>query len=357
MPAWWFPYYYTDTDRTSIGAQTLGYDSLFQHLYYVTAAYDVENDWLEGQLFYGYDALYPSITYDVLSEHEFTYDSNDADTRKKQRVRRTVDHKLEMVVPFRGVSSGWTFNLAAMKHEEKDVFTAAGVSPNTTTVDNVAGAALLYDSTNRHIKSVSLSQGRMIALVAEDSDAISGSDYVGQVNWLDWREYIRLGGEHVFGLRYVEGKGEELTRPFKLGGSKNNDRLSNSVKDPIYGSPFRKRDYNLRGYREGLPQFEGQRMRMASAEYRFPITRIERGALIPLAPVGIDQIHGSVFYDIGATWDTGSEPEHYYRGYGFEINMDIALLYWGVGTVSFGYAKGIDEGGEDLTYIRAGASF
>ena len=356
-PSWWFPVSYVDTDRSSFGAQTLAVDSLFQHMYSVIAAYDFSNDWLEGQLFYGYDALYPTFTYDVLQEHEFEYRDNANGDPEKKRVRRTTDHKLEMIVPFRGVSSGWTFNLAAMKREEKDIFTATGETPDVSKVDNVAGAALLYDSTNRHIKSVSRSQGRMISLVAEDSDEISGSDYAGQVNWLDWREFVRLGGEHVFALRYVEGKGESSTRPFKLGGSKNNNRLANSVKDPIYGSPFRKRNYNLRGYREGLPQLEGQNMRMASAEYRFPISRIERGALIPLIPVGIDQIHASVFYDIGATWDEGSEPEKYYRGYGFEVNMDVALFYFGVGTVSFGFAKGIDEGGEELVYARAGASF
>ena len=245
--------------------------------------------------------------------------------------------------------------MAAIKYEEEDVVLKAGVTGEDNVVDYVAGAALVYDSTTRPIKSISRTQGRAISLVVEDSDAISGSDYSGQVYWGDWREFMRLGGEHVLALRYVEGKGDDTTRPFKLGGNFNTEALSSSVNDPIFGSPFKKRTYNLRGYREGLPQLQGHQMRLASAEYRFPLARIERGLMAP--PVGLDKIHANVFYDLGAAWDQTSEPEHHYRSYGLEVNFDTVFIYNAKVQITLGYAQGIDEGGESQSYLRVGASF
>lgn len=359
-PAWWMPWIYSDTDRTEVSVITAGYDSLLQHIYAANIGYDTANNWWLGQFGYIYDGLYPTIIFDVSRDHEFTYAINNNANKK---VRRTTEQKMEIMFPFRGMSSNWSFNLAAFQHESEDIVYAVDPEPGVPNdtdpqpdeIDYIAGVALVYDSTNRHIKSVSRSQGRAIALVAEDSDAISGSNYSGQVSWLDWREFIRLGGEHVFALRYVEGKGTKTTRPFRLGGSKESESLTSSVTDPIFSSPFNKRSYNLRGYPEGLAQLRGQNMQLASAEYRFPLALVERGFMAP--PVGMHQIHGTLFYDIGASWSTGSSPEKYYRGAGVEIGFDTSLFYFGVINITAGYAHGFDADGENQTYVRIGAAF
>jgi len=96
-------------------------------------------------------------------------------------------------------------------------------------------------------------------------------------------------------------------------------------------------------------------MRLGSAEYRFPIKRIERGFMAP--PLGVHQVHGSLFYDIGTTWKEDHEEKEYYRGYGLEVNVDSVLFYYLPVQFALGYAKGIDAGGEDQYYIRLGASF
>lgn len=350
-PSWWTPYIFSDSGRSELGVATAAYDSLLQHIYAAMIAYDRTNHWWLGELSYIYDGWYPTVVFDVARGHEFSYDQNS----NKTKVRQTTDQMLEMMFPFRSIDSSWSFNLAVIKHEEEDVQRFTGAVAEPKQVDNVAGAAVVYDSAKRHIKSVSRSQGRMISLVAEDSDAISGSDYAGQVYWGDWREFMRLGGEHVLAMRYVEGRGTDTTRPFKLGGSINGENLSSSVNDPVFGSPFKKRDYNLRGYPEGLAQLQGQNMRLGSAEYRFPLARVERGQMAP--PLGLDQVHAALFYDIGATWDKGTEPEHYYRGYGVELNFDTVFFYYATVQLSLGFAKGIDEGGERQMYIRVGAAF
>jgi hypothetical protein len=350
-PAWWMPWWFIDNGRSEWGATTMAYDSLLQHLYAATVAYDTSNDWWLGQLSYIYDGLYPTIIMDVTRNHYFDYEGG-----KKTRVRRSTEQMLEVVFPFRGMRNSWSFNLAAIKYEAEDVQVLAGTSPDVKITDNVAGAALVYDSARYQIKSISRSQGRTISLVVEDSDTtIGGGDYSGQVYWGDWREFIRLGGQHVLALRYVEGNGSGTTRPFRLGGAKSSESSITSAIDPVFGSPFKKRSYNLRGYPEGLAQLRGQRMRLASAEYRFPLARVERGLMAP--PLGIHQIHAAIFHDMGASWNTTSEPEQYYRGSGIEINVDTSLFYFAVVQLSLGYAQGHDEGGEEQVYLRLGAAF
>ena len=351
-PAWWTPLFYSDDYITSIGAATAAYDSLFQHIYGAAVAYESKTDSWLGTLSYVYDGLYPSIMFDVTRDYEFTFLTANKSLAKKRRI---TQQKLEVAVPFRGMSSSWSFNLAAIKHEVEDEVVNFSELAEGDELDYVAGAALVYDSAKYHSKSISRSQGRVISLVGEDSDTISGSDFTGQVYWADWREFIRLGGRHVLALRYVEGRGEGNTRPFKLGGARDSENLVSIPNNPIAGSPFSKRKYNLRGYPEGLSQLEGQNMQLGSAEYRFPLGRFERGFMAP--PVGLHQIHATLFYDAGATWEKDSSPEKHYRGAGLEIGFDTSLFYYIVVNIVAGYAHGLDEGGEDQMYIRIGASF
>lgn len=96
-------------------------------------------------------------------------------------------------------------------------------------------------------------------------------------------------------------------------------------------------------------------MRLGSVEYRLPVTRIERGFMAP--PLGIDQIHTTLFYEAGAAWDTGSDPQEYYRSAGIEVNVDSVLFYYLPIQLSFGYAKGFDKGGDKEYYLRLGSAF
>ena len=177
----------------------------------------------------------------------------------------------------------------------------------------------------------------------ENSDVLD-SDFSGSIFTLDWREFFPLGGEHVLALRFVEGWGTDRPDPFRLGGENNAD---NTI--------FNARDYNLRGYPEGLPLLRGRRMQLASAEWRFPLHRTERTLTVP--PLGISQLSGSVFVDSGGTWDQGNSPDKYLTGAGLELNADLALFYHLGLRLRLGYARGFNEGGEDRIYLSIGSSF
>ncbi|MES0326917.1 MAG: hypothetical protein ABUK13_01890 [Gammaproteobacteria bacterium] len=350
-PRWWFPHMFIDESRSELGIVTAGSDSLLQHLYAVDLAYDTDNQWPLGSFQYIYDGWYPLIKFEAERQHDFTLNPNNL----KQRVRRTDSQMMEAVFPFLKMDNKWSFNIGAFKSQSEDVWWQPGLLPNGSYTDNVLGIALLYDSTESHIKSISRTSGREVNLVVEDSDEIGGSDYSGKVHLGDWREFFQLSGEHTLALRYAEAKGTSTTRPFHLGGIKDDSSSISSIINPIFDTPFNHRHFSLRGYPEGLPQLIGQRMRLGSIEYRLPITRIERGFMAP--PLGVDQLHATLFYEAGSTWDTGSDPTEYYRSTGIEFNVDTVLFYYLPVQLAIGYAKGLDLGGEEEWYLRLGAAF
>lgn len=348
-PRWWFPHAFADERRTELGIVTGGSDSLSRHLYSLDVAYDVDNQWPLGYFQYAFDGWYPLIKFEVEREHNFTVDVLNLD----QIVRRD-SQMMEVAFPWLSMNSSWSFNIAAFKSVNKEVWHESGVLSNNSLTDNVLAMGLLYDSTEQHIKSVSRTSGRDVNLVMEDSDEISGSDYSGRVYLGDWREFFQPGGEHVLALRYVVAKGTDTSRPFYLGGNKASSNTS-SIYAPVLGTPFNRREFSLRGYPEGLAQLSGQNMRLGSIEYRFPVARIERGFMAP--PVGIDQIHTTLFYEAGGAWDQDSSPQNYYRSAGLEFNMDTVLFYYLPLKMSFGYARALDLDDESEWYIRLGAAF
>jgi len=207
--------------------------------------------------------------------------------------------------------------------------------------------------TKNYIRSISKSDGRSVRLLAETTEALK-SDYSGEVYTLDWREYIGLGSQNVLALRFVQGWGTDQPKPFRLGGEDNEfDAFSfiNPVSEPLFG----RRSYALRGYAEGLPQLRGRHLQLATLEWRFPGSLIERGWMSP--PLGIIQWSGSVFAESGAAY-TDSKPEEYYSSVGFELQGDINLFYGITSRMVLGFANGLDKNiGENRVYFNLGASF
>ncbi len=192
-------------------------------------------------------------------------------------------------------------------------------------------------------------------LAGEDSDTLPGSDYTGRAYTLDWKEFVRLGGAHVLGVRLLGAEGDSGIRPFNLGGIGNVHPLPQILDSPAANSPFNRRHYALRGYKEGLPQLTGTSMRLASIEYRFPLIRLERGSMAP--PLGLHQLHGAVFGETGAAWNEGQPQDHYYRSYGAELKADTVFFYSIPLRMSLGFARGVDDIGEQQVYLRLGSAF
>lgn len=355
VPRWWHPVLAVTEDFYQIGAFTYGWDTLARHIYGLSlsyASYDSDyTDWL-GAVDYIYDRWYPTFKLHASHNNKLFIDNND----NLVRVRGNDVQQAEVVFPVLSLESRLSFHAAAIKDTEEDSWTKnSSIISRASSVDNLLGAAVVYNNTSFHARSVSRAEGRVLQFVAEDSDRFGNSDFDGKVYTADWREYIQLGGAHVLALRAVEGRGTGNTRPFELGGAVDTNFEPGLLSSTLISSPFNRREYLLRGYDEGRTELTNRRMRLTSIEYRFPVWNLERTAMIP--PVGLQKLSAAVFVDRGATWRDGS-PDKYYTGSGVELYADVIFGYSAVARITLGFAHGHDDRiGEDQFYLRFGSSF
>ena len=351
-PRWWSPYFGASKEGLAIGALTSGSDALRAHYYEAALTYETYSGYPSGYLYYNFHnrvgvLLGRDLEVDLLNDG---VDNDD----EVMRVRANDFAQLTLIQPLYRLEYSWQMLLNGTIDEETDLERAEGVPPLADVRDNLAGVGLLFDSTQSYIQSISVSDGRHVRLVAESYDAFDSS-HTGDVYTLDWREFIRLGGEHVLALRYVQGYGTDDPKPFELGGEDNASIsiLSNRAQADL--RVFSVRDYNLRGYPENLPQLQGRRMQLGSIEYRFPLGRPEYSFMAP--PVGLSQWSASVFFDSGRVWNNAGDPKTTYSGAGVELDLELSIFYGMPVKTRIGYAHGFDAGGEDRVYLSIGAAF
>ena len=345
-PRWWLPYLSLNEDRNEYGITTSANDALGIHNYFVNFAYDMSNEWLIGNISYSYANRF-SMGYqrstDILRDNSGDF-----------AVARNIDDVF-FSIGFNdpGVESSIQYRLGAVVSESSDGVRAETISEQPDTQDNLLGGAVIFDNSQRYIRSISKSDGRNMRLLAETSDAFA-SDFTGEVYSLDWREYLTIGSQHVLALRLVQGWGTDQPKPFRLGGESSEINLFDFI-EPVSESIFGRRRYALRGYSEGFSQLSGRRMQLASLEWRFPGELIERGFMSP--PAGIIQWSGSIFAETGDAYE-GSSADEYYSSVGFELQGDINLFYSITTRMRLGVASGLNDViGEERIYFDLGASF
>lgn len=347
-PTWWFPYFLISDDRNELGAYTGGSDVLDRHNYALFVAYDVTNTWLTGDAAYIYDRWNPTLKLHAARIALETRDSND----NLQRIRFSDSITAEAVFPWVSLDTQWGAHAAVVYDVERDA-RAFNNHPNARTInDALVGVGITFNSAAHHPISVSLNDGRRVQLTYERNDVLH-SDYSGTLTTLDWREYLRINQQHVFALRAVLGSGTESPRPYRLGGVVSEESLHPLIQPTE--QLFNRRQFALRGYPTGLAGLRGNQLTAYSAEWRFPLRRIESGTMIP--PFGIHQIHGDVFYNAGEAWFDGQQRESLRTGAGVELHTEIVLGYWLLLDMRLGAAQGFDDGGERQIYLTVGASY
>lgn len=350
-PRWWLPHVGIDAQRTELGIMTSGWDPLLRHIYYLDVAYDFTNQWFAGSVDYIYDRYYPTFKLHASRTSTLELDSNN----DPLRVTTSDTYLGEMLLPFLQYRRDLTLHAAAYTVRDADGWRAAGITPLADRTDNVLGYAFAYDSTRRYPLSISRSRGMQLSVAAETSDGIEGSNYSGEVYTLDGRAFLPLIGEHVLAVRLAGGWGSASPRPFRLGGSLSANTAPLPLDTAVLNSPFNQREFALRGYDTGLASLTGRRMLLASAEWRFPIARIERGFMAP--PLAIHQLFGSVFAETGDAWSAGRTPGDYSTGAGIEANAEVNLFYDLAFHLRLGYAHGFADNGSNQVYLKLGSSF
>lgn len=341
-PRWWFPSAAAATGEGFwLGAVSGGNDALRAHSYLMSAAVEVNTGTFSTTFSYLYNNRFL-----VALERGADVDMDGEDNDEVVSIRIENEFQLLYDFPLYRVNYDWHFLLNATLDEEYTDEIREGVTPLPDSNDGLLGLGLLFNNSRNFNYSISKNDGRTVKLIAETSDALE-SDFSGNIYVVDWREYIQIASEHVLAIRLVNGWGTEQPKPFELGGV---NALSSDL------SIFNKREYNLRGYDENIAELTGRRMQLASAEWRFPLARIERGWMSP--PLGLSQLAGNVFYEAGASWNEGSSAEKFYAGAGIELSADLNLFYGYGLKVRTGFAHGFDEElGDDIFYLSVGSSF
>ncbi|HEY6728859.1 MAG TPA: BamA/TamA family outer membrane protein [Polyangiaceae bacterium] len=124
-----------------------------------------------------------------------------------------------------------------------------------------------------------------------------------------------------------------------------------------YTSELRQSGFRLRGYEPS--QFVGRHYVLANAEYRFPISYVERG--LSTLPVFLQTLSGNVFADYGGAFDrfnVEDRSSNLHLGVGAELWLDLILGYSTSNTLRAGMARGFGPENQGVvTYFVASSRF
>ncbi len=344
-PRFWMPHLDLDDSAEEVGAATLGRDALGIHSYQAALLWDFMAGEPGGWISYLWS---DRINLAFERRHREQRIEPELETANRRFDEALIGFRL----PITRLEQSWSLLAGGAYEHARLIDRPPQLNDVGRFRDTLVGLAVTYDNANRYRFSISRQQGRWVRLVSEQS--ISPGDFSGTVHTLDWREFIHLGGNHVLALRYMEGRGSRDARPFELGGTRGQGVGIGAA--PGFGGIFNQRRIALRGYAEGQPELTGRNMRLAAAEWRFPLSQKERGYN---APAGLRRLSGTVFVEGGAAGD-GASVGGLNMSAGTEAVLDIALGYWLLPLQArLGFAHGFDAdvGGENVLYLRFGAAF
>ena len=104
----------------------------------------------------------------------------------------------------------------------------------------------------------------------------------------------------------------------------------------------------LRGYKERL--LVGSSRLLLNLEYRFPILYIHKG--LDTLPVVARRLFATIFFDSGSAWESADDLKRFRTGAGAELALSMNLFLDFPFTLRLGYARGFQEGGENVFFLR-----
>jgi hypothetical protein len=336
MPRNWLPLITLADGMFAVGAATFGQDALGLHQYALAAAYEFEQNEVIGDLAYLYDGR-----HGLLVDRSMTV----KDTVNDKIAAYEISEGVQWLSTWRHLALNRRFfwGLGGALERERLHRVALGVTEEPQD-ERVLGLVGGFDTRRQYWMSEGPDTGLQLRLFAETSRGLH-AQYSGDVYRADARGHVPAW-RTVFSVRWNEVWGEPDAEPIQLGGS---------FSDPATLLPIlNQREFALRGYTSGEPSLTGNRARVVTAEWRIPLKDVDVHGMVP--PVGMNRLALNLFYDIGAAWARGADPD-YHRGYGIEIMAEVRFGYFFGGNLRMGLADGRDEGGKTTAYLRLGRSF
>lgn len=352
IPRLWLPNFgYSAYSGTLGGLFTFGADAVERHSYTLSALYGPSKQRTWYDFVYLYDGWFPGLKLRA----------RDIDMSYANLLVKNVGLIPQNYVErSRMLDASLTFPLLELdrQHElilgyRRKALSGLTEAPSGGYVVNPAQGRLasgrvdyLFNNAKKYGYSISPEDGRNIELGYEQVGKKFGSDFNLKKYSVDWHEYIDFPYQHhVLLLRGYAGKssGDVITqRAFQLGGIGPGDMAINIDDNNVY----------LRGYPAN--RYRGQKVGLATMEYRFPIQNIENG--VGNTPFFFKRLHGAAFAEAGNAWDDVYNRKDVKRSVGAEASMDMTLGYFLPVTVRWGLYKALDDQRDKMMVVSIWAA-
>ena len=342
LPRSWFPTGYIADGAFALGVQTFGQDALGLHQYMLAPLYEFTQGEVLGSAAYVYDNR-----HGLLFNRFMTVNAKVTDDQKfagEEIKAYTVNETAQWVSLWRNLSFDtryyWGLGAALDQETQHDLTLAATAAHDERVFGLLAGV----DTRRQQLLSEGPSQGQQLQLYAETSNRLRGA-YSGNFYRADWRMHLPAG-KTVVALRWNEAHAQPEAEPIQLGGSFSEETFALPV--------LNQREFPLRGYLSGESVLTGHHSRLGTVEWRATIADVDRHFMVP--PAGLNRLSMSVFFDIGAAWESGAS-QHYYKSAGVELLSELRVGYLFGAQFRLGFAKGFEAPGGKVGYLRVGRSF
>ena len=349
-PRLWLPNFgYSSYSGTLGGLFTFGADAVERHSYTLSALYGPSKQRTWYDFNYLYDGWFPSLklrAQDIDMTYAHLLTQKQGFIKQKDYVERSRMLDAALVFPLQKID--WQQDLT-FGYQRKNVSRLTQVPPwsgydGTIPAQGVLASgrvSYLFNNAKTYGYSISPEDGRNIEFGYQQLDKKIGSDFDLKKYSIDWHEYVDFPFDHhVLLLRGYAGKSSGdvvVQRAFQLGGDNPGDMTINVNDNNVY----------LRGYPAN--QYRGQKVGLASAEYRFPIYNIEWGG--GNTPFFFKRVHGAVFAEAGNAWDDVFDRRDLKRSVGAEASLDMTLAYFLPITVRMGLFKALDDRRDKMLVI------
>jgi hypothetical protein len=355
-PTWWTPLIVTDNDQLRAGANVNGFDVLGYHVYSATVTWLLSGpdgapdpggapDW---RLTYLYDRWRPTFYVSASSETSFFAGPATAADTPTAAVRRERQLEGGIILPFRHARAQHTARLSVVRAVD-DYHLADGTFSRDRTPFRAS-----WQTVTAHTYGYSISPegGISAGVTTELVRQGFGSSADATTSTGDVRFYVPgLAPHHVVALRLGGGASlgdPTVGRTFLLGGDSPGSGVTDLDNDAFS---------LLRGF--PADTFAGSHVVLANAEYRWPLTRPQRG--VGTWPLFLHTLHAAVFVDAGNVWTRAVPQSTLKTSAGVQLSANLVAGFFAPFTATVGAAWGHDGGhlfGDQLTaYFRIGKGF